>query len=206
MENMISDISNIITALSAIAMVVIAVIALNTWRKEFIGKRKIELAREIMTMILNIQDLLIAARQPLHTLSETEAVLEWMNREKTKNPERVNIYPDKIHFLIPNHRLNQRNDLIDKFSESFNEAYIYWGEDIFKLFQELHLCIYEVRDASNKLYYSNTTEKFQDLLKIVSGASKDNEMTKKIESIVEEIKLNLEPIYKGQQPKWKKLR
>lgn len=50
----ISSISNILTALTAIVAVIIGGFALYTWRNEFIGKKKIELAAEIKESITNM--------------------------------------------------------------------------------------------------------------------------------------------------------
>ena len=58
----INEFSGIITALSTISMAVVAGYALHTWRKEFIGKRKIELACQIMKSVYDVQDAILYAR------------------------------------------------------------------------------------------------------------------------------------------------
>jgi hypothetical protein len=53
---MISDIASIIIAIGTLTMAGAACFALRTWRKEFIGKKKIELASEIMASVYEFQD------------------------------------------------------------------------------------------------------------------------------------------------------
>jgi hypothetical protein len=153
----ISTISNVLTALTSIGTVVIAYSAIHTWRKEFIGKKKIELAAEIMLTVYDILDAMIYARLNRYSPSEIKDVERWMKTEKLRDPQNTDIYPDRFHFLIVNRRLEERQDKIDKLEKLSNQAYIYFGEDRFRLFQELHKCTLDIRLAAEKLYYNITT-------------------------------------------------
>ncbi len=54
----LNAITSLLTALATLGMLIIAWLALRTWRREFIGTKKIELAAEIMIGVLEFQDLL----------------------------------------------------------------------------------------------------------------------------------------------------
>ena len=203
---MIETITSIITAVATLGMVVVAWYALQIWRKEFIGKKKIELAIEIMRGVYDIQDLLIAARINRFSNIEEKEIMDWMQSEKLRNPQNTDIYPTKLHYLAPTYRLNKEQEKIEKLIGLFNKACLYWDEDILKLIQELHLYILNVRLASKELYYNPTPVNQQDLLRTIYYSSKDDEISKRVADIVEEFKLNMEPLYKDQRVKWKKLK
>jgi len=54
----------VITALTALAGVVVAKAGLDTWRRETVGKRKIELAEAVLADFYEARDILEAARSP----------------------------------------------------------------------------------------------------------------------------------------------
>ncbi len=205
---MIGDIANIITAVTALVMTGIACFALYTWRKEFIGKRKIELTAEIMMTVLEFQDLLIQARLDIYTPQEIDEIKKWLNEVNNKKLNIPNsmlwpMYPDRMFCLTPIHRLNKNFEITDKFSKLFNKGLIYWDENLLRLLQELHSFLGKIRYASEMLYENPENTEFQQ---IAFSSKTTDPLSKRIFDIGDEIKLNLEPIYKDQQTKWKKLK
>lgn len=91
----ISDFSDIITAFSTIAMALIAGFALHTWRKEFIGKRKIELACQIMKSVYDVQDAILYARIGRINELDIKEVEQWVHSEKQRDPEHMGIFPER---------------------------------------------------------------------------------------------------------------
>jgi hypothetical protein len=203
---MIVEIASIITAIATATMAVVAWVALRTWRKEFIGKKKIGFACQIMKTVCEIQDALIYARLNRISSNEIKEVEAWMKSEKERDPRDTEIYPDRFHFLIANRRLMERQDKIDKLKEIYNEAFLYFGEDIFRLLYELYKYTVDVRDAAHKLYYNVEPENQQMLYGMICAGSTNDPMDKRVDDIVKECKLNLEPLYKDQQMSWKKLK
>ena len=57
-----------------------------------------------------------------------------------------------------------------------------------------------------RLYYNDTPQDPAVLENILFSNDPNDEINKRINEIVEEIKINLEPIYKDKQFKWKKQR
>lgn len=96
----INEFSGIITALSTISMAVVAGYALHTWRKEFIGKRKIELACQIMKSVYDVQDAILYARGRINELDIKE-VERWVNSEKQRDPEHMGVFPKDSTFGFP---------------------------------------------------------------------------------------------------------
>ena len=206
--NLINMTSNVIIALATLGMAVAAGFAIQTWRKEFIGTKKIELASEIMMTVMEFQDVLMNARINIYTPQELDAIKKWLeevNSKKQNIPNSIpwSIYTDRIWLLAPFHRLNQSLEKIDNFNAILNKSLIYFGEDLYKLLVELHSYLGKIRYASEMLYENPNIQEFQQM---AFANNTTDPTSKRIFEIGDEIKLNLEPIYKDQQVKWKKLK
>ena len=204
MRVVLGDIANIITALGTLGLVNIAWYALHTWRKEFIGKKKIELAAEIMMMVMDFQDVLTGARIDRTTPMELDEVRKWLelvNSKKQNIPNAIlwPIYLDRMNCLLPIHRLNKSAEKTDDFTTILNKSLIYFGEDLYKLLVELHSFLGKIRHASEMLYENSSNAELQ---KIAFAQDTSDPTSKRIFAIGEEIKFNLERIYKDQQTKW----
>lgn len=202
-----NTVANIITAFGTATMAGVAFCALRAWRNEFIGKKKIELASEIMISVMNFQDILISARQNRSTPIELNEIKQWLEEANTKKQNIPNamlwpIYSDRLIYLRPIHILNKSHEQTEKFMEIFNTSLIYFGEDLFKLLVELYSFLSKIRYASEMLYENPTNKDFQQ---IAFANNANDTMSQRIFAIGEEIKLNLEPLYKDQQIKWQKL-
>lgn len=136
--------------------------------------------------------------------SEIKKWLEEINIKKQDIQDAIlwPIYPDRFFFLKPIHRINKHSEQIDDFEKMLNKALIYFGEDIYKLLVELHSFLGKIRYASEMLYEDPTNKEFQQ---IAFADNANDAISQRIFAIGEEIKLNLEPLYKDQQINWKKL-
>lgn len=68
-------ITDIISSIASVVTSVIALLALCTWKQEFNGKKKIELAAKIMYYVYEIQDLFINIRLPIITRAKLNEAL-----------------------------------------------------------------------------------------------------------------------------------
>ena len=204
----ISTIANIIIAVATFGMALAAWFAVHTWRKEFIGKKKIELAYEIMMTVMEFQDVLINARINMHTPQELDAIKKWLEEVNSKKQNIPNsilwpIYIDRMWLLAPFHRLNQSLEKTKSFDAIRNKSLIHFGEELYKLLFELYSYLGKIRHASETLYENPSNVELQQTAFFHDAT---DPVSKRIFEIGEEIKLNLEPIYKDQQVKWKKLK
>jgi hypothetical protein len=201
----VSVIANIFTALATIALAIVAGFALYTWKKEFIGKKKIELAAEIMEAACDIQDLTLGARLNVYSQIELKNALDWITSEKNRDPQNTEIMKERLHLLIPHLRILAGQDKIDRLRSLFNKSYLYWGKDIMKLIYDLIGYTLQIRTASKSLYYGDFPEKHQEFATILTIQDGNTEFDKKVTDTIDELKLNLEPLYKDAKIKWKKL-
>ena len=64
MELTVQDFTDIIQALAVVAVAIPASFGLTTWRDQLIGKKKIELAEEALTLAYELQEVIQYARHP----------------------------------------------------------------------------------------------------------------------------------------------
>ena len=199
---------DIISCVASVATAVIAGMALYTWKREFIGKKKIELAAEIMQAVYDIQDLYIGVRMPMIAQTEHDEAFEWIKTEAAAHPGKADVYPDRINRLVPHQRLIKQQDVIERLRKLQNQAYMYWGKEIMLAILKLTNYNYKIMQASKDLYYGKDTPEYRPLYDLIFCEMKDgkinsdDKVNKDINDIVEEFKRNLEPLYMDKRSKW----
>ncbi len=207
----LGSVADIITALGTAIMAAVAIFALRTWRKEFVGKKKIELAAQIMQYVYDIQDMLIGVRLPTIAKTELDDAYEWIKRETELHPGNAEVYPERVKYLVPHRRLSKKQEIINKFRRLQNPAYMYWGKEMIVAFVKLTAYNLKIMQASKQLYYGEDTPEYKPLYDIIFYEIKDNKMdpndkiNAEIDTIVEEFRINLEPLYKDKKTSWKAL-
>jgi len=199
---------NIISCIASVATAVIAGMALYAWKREFIGKKKIELAAEIMRAVYDIQDLYIGVRMPMIAQAEHDEALEWIKAETAAHPGNADVCPERVNYLVPHHRLIKQQDIIEKLRSLQNQAYMYWGKEIIIAILKLTDYNFKIMQASKNLYYGKDTPEYKPLYDFIFCEKKDekvisdDKVNKEINDIVEEFRHNLEPLYMDKRSKW----
>lgn len=205
---MIGLVSTIISSIASAVMAIIAGMALYAWKREFIGKKKIELAAEIMRTVYDIQDLYMSVRMPIITQTEYDETLEWIETEAIAHPGNADVYRDRINHLVPHWRLTKHQNVIERLRKVQNQAYMYWGKEIVNAILKLTDYNLKFMQASKDLYYGKDTPEYRPLYDLIFCKMKDgkiipdDKVNKKINDIVEEFKRNLEPLYIYKKSKW----
>lgn len=128
------------------AGVIITGMALYTWKKEFIGKKKIDLACDIIEQVCNMKDLINQIRRPEYLPSELEEI------RKELKERNIEIKEDKIFYLIPKYRMRKHREEIESFLRLGNKAQLYWDKEILNLFIKLSNVFRDIMDTSESLY------------------------------------------------------
>lgn len=200
--------TDIISCTASVATAVIAGMALYAWKREFIGKKKIELAAEIMRAVYDIQDLYLGVRMPMIAQVEHDEALEWIKAEASAHPGKAGVYPERVNHLVPHQRLIKQQDIIEKLRSLQNQAYMYWGKEIIIAILKLTDYNFKFMQASKDLYYSKDTLEYKPLYDFIFCEMKDGQIVpddkvnKDINDIVEEFRRNLEPLYMDKRSKW----
>lgn len=193
-------------ALSALVVAGCAVLALHTWRKEFVGKKKIEFAAEFVEKAIDVKDFIAAVRNGVSLVSEEEDIENELKKENRYIPN------GKTAYLTPKYRIIKKDDYIKNFYSLKTKALMYFGEDALKIYSVVNSVIIKIKISSDELYrgscYSHLKDEKvkQDMEVIWSSYSSDDKIAQEIERAVEELKLNLEPLYQDKKFEWKKLK
>jgi hypothetical protein len=132
-------------------------------------------------------------------------MLKELQEAKAEFNEGVEIYQNKMQYLLPLHRLNKSIEQINAFLALQNKAQLYWDDNMEKLFDKLHTYLHKGKNASKTLYNSPEPERNQKLLNIIWDDMRNDDISKRVKDIVAEFRLNLELLYKDQRTVWKKL-
>lgn len=197
-------VTDIISCTASVATAIIAGMALYAWKREFIGKKKIELAAEIMRAVYDIQDMYIGARLQMIAKTEIDEAYQWINSQKEMYPSKVDIYPERLKYLVPHQRLLKQQSVIDNFRKLQNQAYMYWGKEIMVAFLKLTDYNWKIMRASLDLYYGQDTPEYKPLYDLICCEKENDQVNTDINNIVEAFRRNLEPLYIDKQSKWHK--
>ncbi len=189
-------------AISALIVAGCAVSALHTWQKEFVGKKKIEFAAEFVEKAIDIKDFIAYVRSGFSSSSEEKEIEERLKKENSR------IIKKSIHYLIPKYRILMNEDKIKRFLHLRVKALMYFGEESLKIYETINSILFKIKFKSELLYneYEHLSSEKKEAYESViwSSYSSDDEIAQEIEKAVEELKLNLEPLYQDKKFKWKK--
>jgi hypothetical protein len=82
---MIDSIATLLSACATAFAACVVIYGINSWRREFKGKRDIELAEEVLELFYRAQDAIRAIRSPLGYASEGQKVIERLKTEKKES-------------------------------------------------------------------------------------------------------------------------
>jgi len=174
MTEILKDISIIIVSISAIYGIV-------AWRREHVGKRKIDLAEEVLCSIYEIKDIIRYMRSPFSYGGEGST----RKKAKNENPETSKIYDNAY---IVHERYNEHADLFNNFYKLRYRYMANFGKDAENPFKTIKNVINEIFGASRMLgmiYWQDRVQNFRPEV-----AAKRLEEMEKYEKVFWEIEIN----------------
>lgn len=200
------DWKDVIETASAVTVAVCAVCALYTWRKEFVGKKKIEFAAEFVEKAIDIKEFIAYIRNGYSSATETEEIENELKKENKFVPN------GNVAYLVPKYRILKNDENIRSFYALRTKAFMYFGKSALKIYDVVRSDFIKIKLSSEALYkntyynYLKDEKEKQDIAVIWASYNSDDEMDQEIEKVVEELKLNLEPLYQDKTFKWKTLK
>jgi hypothetical protein len=116
----------------------------KTWRNEYIGKRKIELAEEVLALFYEAQDVISYIRNPFGYVGEGST----RKSDPKESPEEKQIY-DRAYVVFE--RYNRRQELFNKIKSLRYRYMAQFGKDSIKPFDGLNKIINDIFLAANML-------------------------------------------------------
>lgn len=205
----------VVQAVAVIVASVVAIFGINAWKREYVGKRRMELAEEVLAMFYEVKDVIHDIRAPFSFGGEGTTRVPGPDEtpEKKKNL-------DQAYITIERYKRNA-----ELFSRLFSARYRFiaaFGSDAGKPFYELNQRINELH--TNAWFYGehlstpewtlNTEERIQQhgeegqrirrvLFKL---AGTEDSFGGKIDAIVADIDRTCRGVIEGQGSSWSQMR
>lgn len=187
---------------SSVTVAVCAVLALNAWKKELIGKKKIEFAADFVKKAHEINALMSFVRSPISKKAEEDAIEAEFNLKKPSDIK------GNFSFLIPKYRLIDIDEKIRNFLALRTEAVMYFGKDIKYIFDKIIEIKTKITHSSDALYQeskkASPKQRPKDEQIIWETDDENDPIKKELNTIIKDLEINLEPFYKKEHFEWKR--
>lgn len=137
----LSDWLNVVQAGSVVVAAVVAARGINTWQREYIGKRRMELAEEVLAMFYEARDAIRDVRAPFSFGIEGTTRVAGIN----ESPQRKDAL-DKAYVTVE--RLKRHQELFAKLFSARYRFMATFGESAGGPFYELNNRINELHNAA----------------------------------------------------------
>ena len=162
--------------------------ALSTWKKEFLGKKEIELAEEVVIRMGILKDILEQVRNGFTFKGETDEVEQELSQQ-TENGKIQQIHKDRLFYLVPVLKKKKNNKEIQSFLELKYKAEVYWSDSYSNLFDEIKSIVISIHSAAKNLYGDHAGSKKEEYENTI-WIMPDDQISKKVNSIYEQFKSN----------------
>ncbi len=131
------DVSLTITDVSIFLAIWVAIYGIDSWRREFVGKRKIELAEDTLTLFYEAADAMHQIRSPMGYSSETDTV-------EKQDYESKEAYEARKKASVIFYRYNQHEKLFNKLHAMRYRFMAQIGKEKAKPFEDLYALVNKV--------------------------------------------------------------
>jgi len=144
LEGGLMELSGILRDIAVIIGIGIAIYNINSWRREHIGKRKIELAEDTLTLFYEAVDVIHYLRSPGSFASETKDI-------KQMNGESEDAYQARKNASVLLKRYNEHKELFSRIHAMRYRFMVQIGKEEAKPFDELRKIILELISSARRL-------------------------------------------------------
>lgn len=138
------ELTEILRDITVIIGICIAIYNINSWRREHIGKRKIELAEDTLTLFYKVVDVIHYLRHPFGFTSETEDI-------KRMNGESEDSYQARKNASVLLKRYNEHQELFSRIHAMRYRFMVQIGKEEAKSFDELRKITIELISSARRL-------------------------------------------------------
>ena len=138
------NVTNILESVSLIIVAWAVIIGVNAWRREYVGKRRLELAEEVLSLFYEARDVIRYIRNPFSYSGEGST----RNAAPNESPEEKQIN-DNAYVVFE--RYNKRQDLFNKLYSMRYRYMAQFGKDSAKPFDDLYKIVNEIFTSAHML-------------------------------------------------------
>ena len=175
--------TGILRDIAVIIGICIAIYNINSWRREHIGKRKIELAEDTLTLFYEAADVIHYLRHPFSFASETEDI-------ERVNGESEDAYQARKNASVVLKRYNEHKELFSRIHAMRYRFMVQIGKEEAKSFDDLRKIINEVLASARRLSRLWARSRFRTEKEKVNHQQK----VKKYEAVFWENSIEEDPI------------
>ena len=175
--------TGILRDIAVIIGICIAIYNINSWRREHIGKRKIELAEDTLTLFYEAADVIHYLRHPFSFASETEDI-------ERVNGESEDAYQARKNASVLLKRYNEHQELFSRIHAMRYRFMVQIGKEEAKSFDDLRKIINEVLASARRLSRLWARSRFRTEKEKVNHQQK----VKKYEAVFWENSIEEDPI------------
>jgi len=189
--------------LDSVAVIIASVVAIwgiNTWKREHVGRRRIDLAEETLALFYEARDVINATRSAIGQAGDTELVEEWASYNETDASSGGPAPPPLLAL-----RLSRRQrDLFSRIRAVRFRFAAAFGRDAAQPFYDLLAVRRDICDAEDefRLVHDNVNEVTEDhkrrmteLIRVMYTGSNDSDpTTRRLNEIVEGVERVCRPV------------
>lgn len=173
--DLVSAGANVVVAIAAVVAASQGIAGLNAWRREAIGRRRMELAEDALTDLYEAADVIRWARFPGSFGYEA-------TERQGRDDEPENIQAHRDTFYIPLKRLNDHSELFSRLRTRRFRVRATFGVDAVTPFEALHAVHSEIVVAAQRLMAMDpahqnerTRERWERLEAVVWGVGDEDD-------------------------------
>jgi hypothetical protein len=186
----LSVVKDIFTVIASMIAGIVAIVGLQTWRKQLKGKTEYELAQKLLTAVYKIRDSIYYVRNPFMSAGEISQAMKDANIEGNPLDPKVNASSMQAVYQQRWSRVQEAWNNIDVI---LLEAEALWGKDITELAKQLSGCSADLR-IHIQMYLRNLQNpkevlpgKMEEIDNVVYGYTGDEDRNKFSAKLLESI-------------------
>jgi len=199
--------ANLMMGLSAVVAGWAGIRGLNAWRAETVGRRKTELAEEVLAQFYRARDVLTWARFPASEDDEDEGRDEVRAGSGADDDEL-----ERSEIFTPVDRLTKESQVFSELQASRYRFMAYFGEEAARPFEEIRAIHTEIIDSAHNLIRtygedptgSEEAERDQWEAAIGWGEGEGDPLKKRLDSAVKAIEQTCRPLIEERHKKRRK--
>jgi hypothetical protein len=188
----------VVNTLAIVIASIVAICGINAWRKEFQGKRKIELAEEVLALFYEAKDAISAIRSPFGYLGEGST----RKPQENEAPEQKDAR-DKAYVVYE--RFQKRQEVFNKLHSKRYQFMSRFGAEKSKPFEDLRMIIIKIQvsaDSLSRIWGSyRTSEATEDIRKnresVIWSGGENDPIEPLVKQVISDIEVICRPIIMG---------
>lgn len=190
----------IINTLAIVIASVVAICGIRAWRKEFQGKRNIELAEEVLALFYEARDAIRSIRSSLGYQGEgaTRKPQEGETRQQKQARD---------HAYVVYERYEKRQEVFNKLHSKRYQFMARFGIEKAKPFEDIRHLVIEIQVSANRLAdiwsienrSEDTEERRKEHESVIWDGSADDPIAPRLKNVISDIEEICRPIIMGKK-------